>query len=115
MTDTVKSLQVLATSVGLRIFIRVLKDGPGTSGALKLGYYGAGRTAARSAKGSNSQRSYNEQRLKALAEGIIRIVPTTEAYELTLMGKELLAYCQENNVDLNIKSEAQVAWETKNA
>ena len=115
MTIADKSLSELAQSIPFRIIIRTLQDGPKRSSQIKLAYYGEARNSNKTAKGNKSSRSYDVKRIAAIEAGIMQqMVGAPEGtYEISSKGLELLMYCNENSISLDVKSEAQLSWEAK--
>lgn len=88
------------------IFIRELAQGPKRSTDLRNAYFGP----ARSEHKANT--SFNNKRLECLTLGIAK-KNEVGAYELGEVGKQLLKYIQENNISMDVKSEAEQRWSSK--
>jgi len=89
---------------GTKIFLRELKGISKTFSQLRVAYFGEERAKEKATT------SFYNQLTRDVEKGII--VKTANGYELSELGKKALTYCEENNVDLNIKSEAQRRFET---
>jgi hypothetical protein len=101
-----ENIEKLATSARL-IIVRELASGPKRFSQLRLAYYGEVR-----AKATKSTRSFYVKLDRGIEEGLV--VKTVLGYELGELGKQLLAYATEKQMDLStVKSEAQAQWELK--
>ena len=91
------------------IIIRELSSGPKKWGQLQKAYYGEGRAALK------VNTSFWNQKQKCIELGIMQKNTAIGGYELGPVGHQMLDFIRANNIDMNVKSEAQVAYEAKNS
>jgi len=92
------------------ILIRELQKGPKRRVDLALAFYGEARY-----KGMKAQTSFNNKLKDGKALGILEHDPVNHIYTIGEVGKQMLAFAAEHNISLDVKSEAQISYEQKQA
>jgi hypothetical protein len=89
------------------IIVRELSTGPKTWGQLLKAYYGEARAKL------NVNTSFWNKKKECIVLDIMRHDPVTKSYHLGEVGQQFLDYCRANNVNMNVKSEAQLKFEAE--
>ena len=87
------------------IIIRELSTGPKKWGQLQKAYYGLSRA------GEKVNTSFHNKLQDCIKLRIIKHDRIQHSYELDEVGKQMLDYMRAHNVDMNVKSEAQLKYE----